>query len=327
MISPQKFFITFCLLMLIGIPIGVFAQIQNPPAPIDGNQEPKISTDYLIGKGDLLDIKVINQEKLSGKYRVSDSGTINAPFIGQIQVLGLTEAALTEIVREKLLKILRQPELVVSVVEYNSQNITVIGAVKTPGRYPIRQPLRLLDILGLAGGATDRTGTVINLVRYPPVNPNTPTTPVKEEDVKVFSVNLNDLLQGNLELNLLVQSGDIINVPEADVIYVTGNVNKPGAFNTKAPVTLTQALALAGGITATAQRKQISIFRAKAGSADRSEIIVDIGQIEKRKEKDPLLMPNDVVYIRDSQAKAIGLAFLRAVTGGLGSSVGVSVIR
>lgn len=320
--STNKFLL-FCCLILTLFPVVTLGQIQTPT----DSQSTSVSSDYVIGKGDLLNINVINQEKLSGKFRVGDSGTINLPFVGQIQALGLTEATLTEIVKERLLKILKQPELTITVAEYNSKSVTILGAVKTPGRYSIHQKLRLLDVMGLAGGTTDRTGTVINLVRYPPVDINNPSAPVKEEDVKVFTISLNDLLQGNLDLNLVVQSGDIINVPESDVVYVTGNVNKPGVFNPKTPVTLTQAIALAGGVTPSAQRKQISVFRTKPGEAERTEIVVDLGQIEKRKEKDPLLLPNDVVYVRDSQAKAIGLAFLRAVTGGLGSSVGVSVIR
>src|SRR6185436_10443464 len=89
-------------------------------------EKSKASSDYVIGEGDLLDIRIINQDKLGGKYRVSDSGTISMPFVGQVKIAGLTEMAATDSIRERLLKFIRQPELSVSVAEYNSKFVTVM---------------------------------------------------------------------------------------------------------------------------------------------------------------------------------------------------------
>lgn len=313
------FCLTFCLFL---VPQLAWAQL--PTTPTTGSEQASPSVDYAIGKGDILDIQVVDQAQMSGKFRVTDSGTIAIPFVDQIQVAGLTEAQVTDVLKDKLKKYIRQPELKVTVSEFNSRFVTILGAVKLPGRYSLRQGVRLLDVVGMAGGLSERTGIVINVVHYPTPDAN---GLIDAENIKVVSVNLKDLLEGHPELNHVVQSGDLINVPDADTIYVTGNVNKPGSFNTQVPVTLTQALALAGGMSPEAQRSQISLYRVKPGEAERTELVYDLSALEKRKVKDPIILPNDVIYVRGSAARSLGMSFLRAVTGSLGASLGLGVIR
>jgi len=281
--------------------------------------------DYEIGSGDLLEIRVVGQSEVSGKYRVSEAGQINLPFIGLLQVEGLTETQLHSLLHEKLLKFLRKPELTVTVAEYNSKFVTIIGAVRTPGRYSLHRTVSLFDVIGMAGGMNERAGSLVNLLRS--TQPIEGSTQLDKETIQVFAIDLNELFRGRSELNYIVQPGDFINVPEADTIYVTGSVNKPGPYNTKVPVTLTQAIALAGGMTPSASRSQISLFRLKSGGLDREELTFRLSDLDKRKVKDPLLLPNDVIYVRGSESKNIGLAFLRAVIGGVGTSIGIWTIR
>lgn len=286
--------------------------------------------DYIIGPGDLVELNVVGQTQMSGKYRVSEAGTINLPYVGQITASGLTEARLANDVRESLRKYLRQPELSVAVIEFNSQMVTIIGAVKTPGRYPLRRAEHVLDALGMAGGLSDRAGSTVHLVRYTsPTQPKTQpvNNSVGTEDVQVTSINLKELLGGHPELNRRLTAGDVLNIPDADTIYVTGNVNKPGAYPIKTPVTLSQAIALAGGMTAEARRSQISLFRPQPGTGERVEVVYSLAELEKRKVKDPILMPDDVIYIRGSESRSLGLAFIRALTGGVGNSLGLLVLR
>jgi polysaccharide export outer membrane protein len=299
-------------------------------ASVENNNLIKASGGYIIGNGDLLEIKVVGQDAISGKHRVNDNGQINLPFVGTIQAAGLTDEQLSSALKERYQKYLRNPELSINIMEFNSQFVTVLGSVKTPGRYSLQREVRLFDVIGMAGGMGERAGTSVNLVRYTSNKPTSATSiPDNEisEAVEIISIDLKQLFEGRPELNYVIKPGDLINVPEADTIYVTGNVNKPGSYNTKIPVTLTQAIALAGGMTAEARRSQISLYRSKSGSAEREELTYSLSDLEKRKVKDPVLLPNDVVYIRGSESRSIGLAFVRALTGGVGSSIGFSILR
>ncbi|MEW6734219.1 MAG: polysaccharide biosynthesis/export family protein, partial [Acidobacteriota bacterium] len=317
----------FALLMIV-ILVRDLAIAQTPTQAEAGATS--TSNDYIIGAGDLLEIRVFRQPELSGRYRVSDAGSLNLPFTGQIDVAGLSESKLTTLLKEKLLKILRQPQLSVLVVEQNSQSVTVFGAVRTPGRYLLRRGERLLDVIGRAGGLTGIAGQSINLIRYGLTGLDNQTTTAQreqDENIKVEAINLKELLNGSPALNVTVTPGDVINVPEADTIYVAGNVHKPGAYNPKEPITLSQAIALAGGTTATARSSHIQLYRTVPGKAERVEVSYSISEIEKRKVKDPILQPNDVVYIPSSESRSLGLAFVRALTGGLGGGLGIAVFR
>lgn len=305
------------------------AQVPSFPATNAGvSTSPDASPEYRIGPGDMIELRVVGQEQLSGKFRVGETGTVSLPFVGTLQAGGMTEPQLTESVREKLKKYLREPELSVTVAEFNSQFITIIGAVRTPGRYPLKRSVRILDAVGLAGGMTEQAGKNINLVRYQPPTSSAGDgkSGVRDENIHVESVNLEDMLQGRPELNRKIASGDLIYIPEADTIYVTGNVSKPGAYSPKSPVTLTQAIGLAGGMTPEARRSQISLYRAQPGTQERVELTFSLGELEKRKVKDPLLLPNDVVYIRGSESRSLAFSFVRAIAGGLGNSLGFIAI-
>lgn len=311
------------LLSMFFLSISVSAQETNQNLLL-ANPEVKKS-EYLIGNGDLIEIKVVGQTEMSGKYRVGESGKINLPYIGEIEAAGLSEKMLAAALQERLLKYLRSPEVSITVAEYNSKFVTIIGAVKTPGRYALQKSVRLFDIIGMAGGMSERAGMSVNLIRYS--KERSKEDGEEKEVVEIRAIDLKELFDGRTELNYNIMAGDLINVPDADTIYVTGSVNKPGSYIPRAPITLTQAIALAGGMTLEASRKNISLYRVKPGQTDREELTFSLGDLEKRKVKDPILLPNDVVYIRGSESRSIGFAFIRALTGGLGNSVGFGVIR
>jgi polysaccharide export outer membrane protein len=114
------------------------------------------------------------------------------------------------------------------------------------------------------------------------------------------SVKLRDLLAGKLDANLYVQPGDIVSVPEADQIYVTGSVNKPGAYALTTKMTLTQAVALAGGVNMEGAKNRVRLIRQDSNSDKKSEKMYNLGDISKRKIEDVTLMPNDIIEVPDS---------------------------
>lgn len=189
--------------------------------------------DYIIGPGDVVEIKVYKQPDLTGRFRVGENGAVDLLFIGRQQLAGLTEEEAADVLRQALRKYLRQPEVNVSVVEFNSRMITVIGAVRSPGRLPLRRAMRLLDVIAWSGGLTEDSSRFVNIIRYVR-NSTVPTQAAGDDvspDVDIISVNIDEIIAGNTQNNLLLQAGDIVSVPRADVIYLAGNVRRPWPTN------------------------------------------------------------------------------------------------
>ncbi len=263
--------------------------------------------DYVIGPGDVVDIKVYKQPDLTGKFRVGENGTIDMLFIGRQQLAGLTEDEAAEVLRQALRKYLRQPEVNVSVVEFNSRAITVIGAVRSPGRLPLRRAMRLLDVIALSGGLVEDSSRFVNIIRYvsPPAGQSPTTGDDVSPDVDIISVNIDEIIAGNTQNNILLQSGDIVSVPRADVVYLAGNVRRPGPLTTRNPITVTQAIAMANGLADGAKRNDIRLYRTVPGKLEREEIKISLASIQSGKQKDLFLQANDVLYVPHSEAGVI----------------------
>ena len=280
--------------------------------------------DYVIGPGDVVDIKVFKQPDLTGRFRVGDSGSVELLFIGKQQLAGLTESEAADLLRQELRKYLRQPEVSVTVTEFNSRLVTVIGAVRTPGRQPLRRAMRLLDVIALAGGLAEDSSRFVNVIRYvsKPAEEAQPAlgaapTPEPDEDVppdvEILSINIDDIIAGNAKNNLLLQPGDIISVPRADVVYLAGNVRKPGPITARNPITVTQAIAMASGLADGAKRNDIRLYRTVPGKLEREEIKISLAAIQSGKQKDLVLQANDVLYVPHSELWSAGTTLMRSL--------------
>ncbi|MGQ9898524.1 MAG: polysaccharide biosynthesis/export family protein [Acidobacteriota bacterium] len=342
------------LLALSGLARPGFAQETTPPPPSfpPVMASPAVratqvytapSGDYVIGPGDIVDIKVFRQPDLTGRFRVGDSGNVELLFIGPQKLAGLTENEAADLLRQALRKYLRQPEVSVTVTEFNSRLVTVIGAVQSPGRQPLRRTMRLLDVIALAGGLVEDSSRFVNVIRYvpkpteeaEPVSETAPTTPGIDGDmppeVEILSINIDDIIAGNAQNNLLLQSGDIISVPRADVVYLAGNVRKPGAITARYPITVTQAIAMASGLTEGAKRNDLRLYRTVPGKLEREEIKISLAAIQSGKQKDLVLQANDVLYVPHSDLRSAGMTLMRnlptLVTSALVPILTTAIIR
>ncbi len=285
----------------------IAAQSRTPVA------QPDSPSEYVIGNGDLVELRVFRQPDLSGKYRVSEKGTILVPLVGEVVVSGLTELQSSTVLRAQLDEYLQDPLVNVNVVEFVSQSVTVIGAVRNPGRFSLRGPTRVLDVVFQAGGFSSSAGQSLQVIRYGKPAAGTTPDPAISELVTVNEISLPDLLGGkNPEKNKLLEAGDLVRVSEADTIYVSGSVNKPGTYS-GISLTLSQALVLAGGFTSTAQKNNISISRVSPGKPGREEIVCNFGLITNGKAPDPLLQANDVVFVRNSERRSLVLNTTKAM--------------
>ncbi|GBC82014.1 Polysialic acid transport protein KpsD [bacterium HR10] len=290
-----------------------------PERPLPDEEE----EEYIIGPEDLLEIRVFEQPDLSGDVRVSLKGYIRIlPFAEPIRAAGYTEHQLADIIREKLMALFKNPQVVVRVKESRSRFVAVIGAVRKPDRYEIVRGTRLLNLLAAAGGVTENAGNTIHIIRTGKRPAASASEAVGEVEPRLEVVDLRQLLSGQWDLvNTLIYPGDIVSVPEADQIFVTGNVVNPNAFRIRGDMTLTKAIALAGGLRPHSQKNKVTILRHVPGRSERVEIVVDLEKVERDQVKDVPLEPNDIVFVPSSSMRNVGMAMLNAFSLGAASQL------
>lgn len=274
---------------------------------------------YRIGYQDRVTVRVDRHPDLTQTVDVNPNGTITLFRLPEpVTAVCKTERELaTDIAAAYQKDYLRNPEVNVVVAEQRSQSFAVIGAVVKPGQYIVNRRIRLLELLSVAGGPSKEAGSRIILARTGSTssckdNPGSSDT----NDVLYADFKIKDVQQGidNPEL----RPGDIVSVLEEDSVYVYGNVVRQGQVKFKEPITLMQAIASAEGLKPAA-KKSIRVLRQKPGSAERAELIFDMGKIAKQEANDPFLEANDIVAVSEDTAKSIFQSIGRSLTGGLPS--------
>ncbi len=272
----------------------------------DGNDR------YRIGPGDVLNIQILNRPTLSrDAVRVEGNGMIRMPLIdNEIMAACKTEGELSKEIAGKYTKFYRNPQVDVFIKEYRSKQVAVIGAVNEQSRFELQRRVRLLELLTYAKGVKDTAGQTINIVHAPSALPCEKSSSAAEATA-FSSYRLSDTLQGLPSANPWIEPGDIITLPEADQAYVVGNVYTPVTIQLKDPITVTRAIAMAGGLKQDSKKDKVRIVRQEKGGATSKELIVDLGAIEKKQAEDIALLPNDIVDVPTSAGKAM----LRALLG------------
>jgi polysaccharide biosynthesis/export protein len=286
-------------------------QEQNPATP---SQLSPLSTTTTaapmqIGPGDLLEIGVFDTPEFAGKVRVNSGGEITLPLIGAVPVGGLSPEQVQELLARRLKEqnFVKDPQVSVFVVEYASQAVYLMGEVVKPGPYPLMGSHRLLDFISAAGGFTPRAGkTVIVTTR---ANPDAPRT---------FQLG-----SPHKDTNPELAAGDSVVIAPAGIIYVLGDVKRPGGFmlNKDDALTVMQALALAEGTLSTAAKSSSKLIRTTAKG--REEIPVNLKAILKSKSTDLAMQSNDILFVPGSTTKGV----LKGVQSILPAAAAASIYR
>ena len=261
---------------------------------------------YLIGPGDVLDIRVFGRPQLTrDAVRVDTRGKIRMPLIEEeIQASCRTEASLAEYVTAQYLKYMRRPQVDVFIREYNSQPVAVVGAVSKPGRFQLQRQVRLLELLTFAGGPTERAGRTVQIVHAENSQRCADgESSASEKESALTAYGLSDVLAGRDQSNPFAQPGDVISVLEADQIFVVGNVIRPSSIPLKEPLTVSRAIAMSGGVLPYTKMDQVRIIRQPPGDLPKQELIVDLKAIVKKNATDVVLQPNDIVDVPVSGSK------------------------
>jgi|SRR5579872_752813 len=286
-----------------------------------------------IGPDDLLDITVFEAPDLNRTLRVSANGEISFQLLGAIKAGGLTPQQLELILQESLRHTyMKDPHVGVFVRELQSHPVSVVGAVRKPGVYQIRGTKTVLELLSMAEGLADDAGDTVLVMRGASLskvegNGQTKISSADAAPGEIVEINIKSLMDSvDPAFNLPVHPGDIVKIPRAGIVYVVGEVKKPGGFVLKnnENITVLQALALAEGLTRTSLKSQARIIRTEPGTDKRIETPIDLGKILSNKSSDTLLQPNDVLFVPDSSAKS---AFYRGAEAVLSTATGVAIYR
>jgi polysaccharide biosynthesis/export protein len=248
---------------------------------------------YIIGPKDVIAVSVFNQPQLTGRYVVESDGLFTFPLLGRLTASGLTLRALEDQLRERLARgYLKDPQVTVTIDQYRSQQIFVMGEVRQPGPVQLTGPITLLEALARAGSITDRAGMEALIVRSPE-SPSTPDAAALERAQRspgseTARVNLQSLQSGELTLNVALWPGDTVFVPRAEPVVVTGQVKSAGEYVLRRSMTIRQVLALAGGITDRGSTRRIQILR----QVDGVETTIDASLQDA-------VRPGDTVVVRE----------------------------
>jgi polysaccharide export outer membrane protein len=259
-----------------------------------------------IGPGDLLHLKVLEAPELEQSSRVSDAGTVALILGGKVQVAGLTPAEAAVAIGRALVEghYVLTPHVSVTTEQTATQNVTILGQVRSPGSYPIATPRPILDVLALAGGLNDLAQRKVTIQRHS----------TKERVDYVLSNSANAALDANVP----VYPGDTVLVPKADVVYVLGDVNRPGGIaivTNDSKLSALQALSLAGGTPPNAVPSHSRLIR-KQADGSHVELPLQLSAMQKGKEPDIALQGDDIIYVPFSYARnmAVGAGSLVGAT-------------
>jgi polysaccharide export outer membrane protein len=280
---------------------------------------------YRIGPGDVLDIRILNRPNLSREaVRVEGSGMIRMPLIDtEIQAACKTEGELAKEITARYTKFYRNPQVDVFIKEYHSKQVAIIGAVNEQSRFELQRRIRLLDLLTYAKGPSPKAGQTINIVHSPPSLVCQKGESETSDATAFSSYKLSDTLQGDPRANPYIEPGDVITLPEANQVYVVGNVFTPVTIPLKETLTLSRAVAMAGGVKQDSKKDKVRIVRQEPGTSTSKEIVVDLTAIEKKRAEDIALMPNDIIDVPTSGGKT----FLRSLLGTVAPSLSQLPVR
>ena len=272
---------------------------------------------YRIGFQDTLEVQVFRHPELSLVVNVSPDGTILLPKIDRpITVVCKTERELGETVGTLYKNYLKNPFVNVRAVEQRSQPFAVIGAVQKPGSFYLNRKIRLLELLAFAGGPdVEHAGANIQVARVGNISGCAENTDSEADEVVFYSYKIKDVQTG--KENPWMQPGDIVSVLIAEQAFVVGNVKEPSKVPLKETVTLTQAIAFAGGLAPEAKTSRVRIQRQLSGSAAKTELVYDLKDIVSKKIPDPILQANDIVEVPKDGVKSIRNGLLKVFTNGL----------
>jgi polysaccharide export outer membrane protein len=271
------------VLALLATGLALLAGLASAPARAQQPASAEAARDdYLLGPGDAIRIQVFQNPDLTVEARVSEAGVISFPLLGALRIGGLSPTNVEKLIAQRLRdgKYLQNPQVTVNVTTFRSQQVSVLGNVTRPGRYPLETTgMRLSEVLSLAGGvaATGADDVVLVTTR------NGKPLRLEIDLVDMFA-------SGDLTKDPQMQAGDVVYVNRAPQYYIYGQVTRPGMYGVDRGLTLAQAIAKGGGLTLRGTDRGVRVHRRYGNKQI---------QILEPKLDDPI-RPDDLIFVRES---------------------------
>jgi polysaccharide biosynthesis/export protein len=277
--------VTCLVLLLRGVlsPVAAQGTAPRPPvpaAPVPGGAEHPL---LQLGPGDQVKMDVFGRPEMDTTTYIADDGTIRVPLAGPVAIGGLSPAAAAQKVESALKtgQFLIDPHVTFTVLQSRSQRVSVLGEVHSPGRYPIEANTTVLDLLAQAGGATEKASDTIYVLH-----------PDRTGALQRYPVNLKgavDSKESTPAVLQTLQGGDSIVVPVAEQFYIAGEVHAPAMYRLESGMTLTQAIARAGGVTDKGSASRVTIKR----HGPNGQYVVISGKPGEK------IQPDDVITVKE----------------------------
>jgi len=281
---------------------------------------------YVLGPGDVLTIWALGADEISAKpYTVLPDGYLDLPLAGRVLVSGKSVEQVKAELRRSLGQYFYNPQVSITVTDFRSQPVSVLGSVTQPGVHQLQGGKSLLEVLSLAGGMAPDADSSVIITRHAEWGPIPVPGSKLDATGKYYMAKID--LQSVTEAktpqdNIRIFPNDVIQVPKARLVYVLGEVSKPGGFvlHQDENVTAVQALSMAGGPTPYGSTKGARLLRASADSKERQEINVNLRQVLEGKGGDMVMHPEDILYIPGNASKKVSVQLLQTglqITTGL----------
>ena len=283
--------ILLCLVLLVA-PFSTFAQDSRPLS------DQKAPQHDLVHHGDVVDVDVVGGFEFDWRGGLTPLGFLDGydAYSEPIAAVCRSEADIAADIERGLRKILREPKVVVKIVDRTNRAVARLdGAVRNPTRFSLRRKARLSELVVLAGGITDGASGDIVIMRQRNLSCAPALSGGQDNGLQTSNIKISDLLKGKEDANPLIASGDIITVTRALPVYVIGAVDKPGAVYVREQTTVSQAVASAGGLDKNGDETRVSIFR--RDGAETRTIDVDLAKIKTGESVDEILKPFDIIDV------------------------------
>ena len=298
-IAPSKKSLKYALLTIL------FVTVAGNPVDVRAQTVMTAGQDR-IHFGDVIDIDVIGSFEFDWRGRLNPEGFLDGfdKVDRQIYVLCRTESEVATEITAAYSRMLRDPKVIVQIVDRSERPVAYVGgAVKTPQRFRIQRRVLLSELIVLAGGFTDTASGEISIFRPPDLScaddadrvATSSGNRARSNEPRNTIIKISDILSGSTESNVSILGGDIVTVTQAMPIYVIGGVNNPISLSSRAGITLSRAIASAGGISKEGDPNVVTVFRREAGTS--SVLNLSLAEIESRKTDDIALKPYDVVDV------------------------------
>ncbi len=286
---------------------------QQPALPRELPQD-SIRPNYVLGPNDQILIRAPQADEINDRpFRIDAEGNINLPLLGRIRAGGMTVQELeTDLVR-RLREYIREPQVIITVVQFRSEPVFFVGAFRNPGNYPLAGRRTLVEMLTAIGGLQPNASRHIKVTRRAEYGTIPLPSAIEDPEKKISTV---EISMGSLRENvnpaedILLQPYDVISVERAEMVYMTGEIGRVSGLELgeRDSISVAQALTLSGGFSKDANRGKVRVLRPIANTNRRAEIDINVKRVFEAKDNDFPLLPNDVLYVPRSYKRTVWAA-------------------